>query len=121
MIRDYEQLINDIKDEALCECNKDFAAGLSLEGFIEDAFDRVIEERLEKLRETNAEEGSNIPVGKIDSILESCKEKFSEIIDDIVNEALSVAEVEFSNRIEDAGYDLENVISEELNKMEAVS
>lgn len=121
MIRDYEQLINDIKDEAICQCNEAFSSGLYLEGFIEDAFDRAIEERLEELRKNNAEEGTNIPVGKIENILESCKEKFSEIIDDIVSEALSAAEMEFSNKMEDTGYELEDVISEELNDMEAVS
>ena len=120
MVKEYEQLICDIKDEALCECNKDFSGGLSLEGFIEDTFDRVIEERLEKLRKHNADEGGNIPVGKVENVLELCKEKFSEIIDDIVNEALSAAESEFSSRLEEAGYDLDSVISEELNGMEAV-
>ncbi len=118
-IMDYEDLICDIKDEAFLDCADEFVSALMKAnvGDLTETFRNSVCERLDKLRDYNieADDDEQTPVDDIERVLGRCKQKFSEVIDYVVEEALSAAEKAFRDKLEgDVTRKFQRIINEEL-------
>lgn len=118
MLRDYEDLICDIRDEALLDCSGDFSIDLqNVYPCLDERFNKTVNERLEELRGYNNEaeyDSEKTPVDDIELVLDKCGMIFSDKYEEAIEAALDAAERVFNEKIEQIADDMQEVIDDEL-------